>query len=78
MPCSIVPENGVVVNGNDSSGAQATKGELQVVERETDRRLRLLAYGIDDCQRRYMSMKSLRKSFPCPNPIHIWADPIGL
>lgn len=75
--CSFVPKSGVVVNGDDNSGVQATTGELHVVERETDRRLRPFACGIDECQRRYMSMKSLRK-LPRPKPIRVWADPIGL
>ncbi|KAH9980731.1 hypothetical protein BJV77DRAFT_380073 [Russula vinacea] len=53
----------IVVNGDDNSGVQATTGELHVVERETDRRLRPFACGIDECQRRYMSMKSLRNRY---------------
>ena len=71
MPCSFVRKDGVVVDGNNSSGAQATKGEPHAVECETERRLHLFACGIDNCQRRYLSMKSLRKSLPCPNPIRV-------
>ena len=61
-PCNFVPKNGVVVNENVTSGAQATKGELDTMEREIERRLRLFACGIDDCLRRYKDMDGLRMS----------------
>jgi hypothetical protein len=53
------------INGNDSSGAQVTEGEPRMVEHETERRrLRPFACGIDNCRRRYRSLKRLHASLP--------------
>ena len=52
------------VSGNDSSGMQVTEGEPHMVKHETERRPRPFACGINNCRRRYRSLKRLGASLP--------------
>ncbi|KAF8461769.1 hypothetical protein DFH94DRAFT_71283 [Russula ochroleuca] len=57
-PQTVLAEKGSV-NWNDSSGVQVSERELH----ETECRLRPFACGIDNCQRRYTSMKGLQHHY---------------
>ena len=58
----VLPAKKGAINVNESLGLQVTEGKLP----ETERRLRPFACGIDNCQRRYMSMKCPRTSLLHP------------